>query len=122
MRITFPKLSDALSRAVWGIAIATPGGSSLAGPQVNTVLDGMTMRIVDYLSLIAGAVAMIFVIWNGIRYMQAGGDTKKAEEARKGLVAAVIGVVLLVAVRYIIALSVGAGQITAGTVTSPIGF
>ncbi len=109
----FSRLRDILKtlpRFVAGIAVATPGGGSLrANNDPSTILDGITGKAIDYLSIIGGAIALIFVIWNGIRYIQSNGDTKKAEEARKGVVAAVIGVVLLVLARFLIALAVNVG-------------
>jgi hypothetical protein len=42
-----------------------------------------------------GLVALIFVIWAGIKFISSGGDAKQTGEARKILTYAILGLVLI---------------------------
>jgi hypothetical protein len=57
------------------------------------------------LEITAGVAAVIFIIWNGIRYITAGGDTEKAKSARTGIINAVIGIVVVIAAYAIISIA-----------------
>lgn len=59
-------------------------------------------RIAVWLLTLAGAVAVIFIIWGGINYITAFGDEAKAEEGKKTLTWAIIGLVFIILSRLII--------------------
>jgi hypothetical protein len=47
-------------------------------------------------------LALFFLIWGGIRWITSGGDKGKVEEARKHIVAAIIGLVVAFLAYFII--------------------
>lgn len=51
------------------------------------------------------AIAVILLIVSGIKYMTAGGDAEKATTARKGIVNAIIGIIIVIGALFIIALA-----------------
>ena len=68
---------------------ATTTKNPLTGP------DGILMKITRIIAIIAGVSAILVIIISGIKYMLAGGDAKKASEARNGLIGALIGLVII---------------------------
>ncbi len=58
--------------------------------------------VVNLLFFAAIAIALIFLIWNGIRWILSGGDKGKVDEARKGVIAALIGLVVALVAYFII--------------------
>ncbi len=68
--------------------------------------------VINIILFVAGAVAVIYLIWAGFRYITAGGDTKKADEARKGIINAIIGIIVIVAAYFIVRVAVSAGTAT----------
>ena len=54
------------------------------------------MRVIEILLAIAGLVAVIFLIVGGFRYITAGGNEETAEGAKKTLINAIIGVVIVI--------------------------
>lgn len=52
-------------------------------------------NLINYAFIFAGVVALIFVILAGYRLITASGDPKKAEDARKTLTFAIIGLVII---------------------------
>lgn len=54
---------------------------------------------------IAGMLALIFLIWGGIRYMTARGDPKAADAARATITSAVVGLLIILFVAAIMLLA-----------------
>lgn len=59
-------------------------------------LSQLIDTIITYLLYIAGALAVIYLLYAGILYITAGGDEAKATKARTGIVNAVIGIIIIV--------------------------
>jgi len=62
--------------------------------------------IVQFVLLVAGAIAVVYLIYGGILYITAGGDAEKATKGRTAIVNAIIGV-LIIALAYVIVTWVG---------------
>lgn len=57
---------------------------------------GVVMQnIINFLIPLSGAVAVIFLIWAGIKYITAGGDKEKIESAKHTIIYALIGLLLV---------------------------
>ena len=52
-------------------------------------------NIINALVPLAGVMAVIFIVWSGIRFLTSGGDPVKVEGAKKTLTYAVIGLVII---------------------------
>ena len=50
----------------------------------------------------AAIISVVYLIYNGIKYMVSGGDATKTEEAQKGLANAIIGLVVALAAYLIV--------------------
>jgi len=50
---------------------------------------------INLILLIAGILAVIYLIYAGVLYITAGGDTGKADKGRTGIVNAIIGLVII---------------------------
>lgn len=61
----------------------------------SSTWTGLVNRVVGILLFIAGAVAVIYLLWSGVQYVTAGGDDEKATSARKGIINAIIGIVIV---------------------------
>jgi hypothetical protein len=64
------------------------------GPIVGTVINILLVAAV--------LIALFFLIWGGIRWITSGGDKGKVEEARKHIVAAIVGLVVAFLAYFII--------------------
>ncbi len=67
-------------------------------------LTEVEQRIVDvaqFLIAIAVIVAVIFIVWGGIRYVMAGDDSSKAGSAKSTIVNGIIGALIILAVGII---------------------
>lgn len=87
-------------------AVNLPTGSALDLTKVQDIIE----RIANFLIIIAIVIAVIFIVWGGIRYMTSRGDKTKSDEARKMIINGVIGAAVVLGVGVIL-------NTTAGLVT-----
>lgn len=62
--------------------------------------------IVDILSVVAGAVAVIFIIIGGIKYVTSGGSPEKTKAAKNTILAALVGLAIIIATQFIINIAI----------------
>ena len=98
--------------------IPAPSNTSLAGNDtINNFLTG-TGGIIDTVFgvflLIAGVLAVFYLVWAGIQYITAGGSPDKAKAARQGIINAIIGIVVIVAAFFIVRFAVSIGNTVSG--------
>ena len=73
------------------------GADPLTGP------NGTLNKVVTALAMVAGIVSVIFVIVGGIKFIFANGDSSAVSSAKKTVIYALIGLVVAVLSREIIA-------------------
>jgi hypothetical protein len=80
------------------------------GPACNTNTNenpllgqqGALSRVMGILSLLLGVVAVIYLIWGGIKYITSNGDSSSISSAKSTIIYALVGLVLAVLARPII--------------------
>lgn len=96
------------------------GSASAACPSPTTskgqVLDGagktgncddsgvpkLVSTVVEVLSIIVGAVAIIMIIYSGFKYITSGGDSAKVSSAKNTLIYALVGVIIVVLAQLLV--------------------
>ncbi|MDP4127591.1 MAG: pilin [Bacillota bacterium] len=70
------------------------------GISVGTLLT----KVFGWVILLVGGVAVLFIIYGGLQYVTSGGNKDRAEAAKKTILYATIGLVVIVLARIIISL------------------
>lgn len=65
---------------------------------------------VNLIFFIAGAAAIIYLIWAGIKYITSGGDATKAATARSAIINAVIGIAVIIGAYTLINIASGLNE------------
>lgn len=99
------KKSTLFSGIISGVLMAAPAFAQSRGylSQVTGTglgeqeLPAMIGTFISVLLSILGIVLLILIIWSGIQWMTAGGNTDAVGEAKQRLINAVIGLVLVMA-------------------------
>lgn len=71
--------------------LVAPGGSLAADTKIETI----PQVVVNYMFLIAAFLAVAYLMYGGIKWITSRGDKTQVEAARKHIVAAVIGLVVV---------------------------
>lgn len=64
-------------------------------PITSGSLEDVLRNVVTWVLFLAGAIAIVYLIYGGILYITAGGDAEKATKGRTAVVNAVIGVIII---------------------------
>ena len=72
-----------------------PEGTASGLPNQTSITD-ILIVIINILLAIAGLVAVIFLIVGGFRYITAGGNEEASDSAKKTIVNAIIGIVIII--------------------------
>jgi len=67
---------------------------------------GIINRVADFIAYITGAVAVIMVIYGGFKYIRSNGDAQKTVSGRQTIVYALVGLVIIIVAKQLVALVV----------------
>lgn len=81
---------------------ATNGSNPLTGS------DGVITKIANIFALITGIAAVVFILIGGFEYIRSGGESSKINKAKNTILFAVIGLIIVLVARGIVALVIGA--------------
>jgi hypothetical protein len=68
----------------------------IAGPQ------GVVVKVTNIVAFVAGAAAVLFIVFAGIKYITAQGDAQQISQAKQSIIYAAVGLVMIVLARQII--------------------
>lgn len=71
-----------------------PVGQVTLPGKFSSVRD-LLVKVIDWILGFGGALAVIAIVYSGVMYIISGGDPAKAEAAKKNLVWAIIGIVVI---------------------------
>ncbi len=83
-------------------ALPTPTSPYTGGEVTLAEIERLIQRIAQFLIISGVIIAVIFIIWGGITYMMAGGDSTKAGEAKTRIINGVIGAAVVLGVGVIL--------------------
>lgn len=100
--LAFNPFSSACSSGGSSSAICLEQSKGTSNPLTGT--NGLFFGISRIIAITAGAAAVIIIIIAGLRFVTSGGDPQKTKAAKDAIVAALIGLVIIVLAGSIISL------------------
>ena len=73
----------------------TPSSGNTGLPN-DTSISGFIMKIINIALAVAGLIAVLFLIIGGFRYITSAGNEETAEQAKKIITNAIIGIVVII--------------------------
>ena len=96
----------------------SPTGSVTGSFDLSTFFKTAVQSAVNIVFFLAAAASIAYLIWGGVKYITAGGDPKKAGEARQAIINAVIGVAVIVGAYTLINIAFGINNAVIATSTA----
>lgn len=93
-------LLTAASAFAQNFSLTAPAGSITS----NLCLSKLPQFVIQLIFIIGVILAVIFLIYGGIKWILSGGDEKGVEAARNHIIAAIIGLIIVVGAFFIIGL------------------
>ena len=82
------------------VCVADGTKNPITGP------EGVINKIANIFALVTGVAAVILIIIGGFEYVRSGGDSSKISKAKNTILFAIIGLVIVVLARSIVALMI----------------
>ena len=99
--------SDTTQNAIaTGVNAATNSTTSSCSSGTNTgitsTIESVAKQVTNDLSIIVGIVAVIMIIYGGFKYITSGGESGGVESAKKTLIMAIIGLLIVALAQVIV--------------------
>jgi hypothetical protein len=85
----------------------TDGGDCTEAQASETKLSDIIKLVINIVSVIVGVVAVIMIIWGGLRYITSGGDSSNVSAAKNTIIYAIIGLVIVALAQFIVRFVLG---------------
>lgn len=77
-------------------------GDAAGGGGGTTNLSDVLRLIINIFSIIVGFLAVIMIIWGGLRYITSGGDSGKITSAKNTIIYAILGLIIVALAQFIV--------------------
>jgi hypothetical protein len=115
-------LADAVSGSQGSAcAGASLGGTDVCGGNSGTSIGSLISTVINILSVIVGAVAVIMIIIGGLKYITSGGESSKTASAKNTIIYALVGLVIAALAQVLIHFVLTKATNTSATITCPSG-
>lgn len=85
------------------------------GGEATGRLNGLIKTIINIVSIVVGVVAVIMIIFGGLKYITSGGDSSNVSSAKNTIIYAIVGLVIVALaqfiVRFVLERSINAGEV-----------
>src|SRR3989344_7378983 len=88
--------------ATFAVTIVPPDVTTTGNAITLQEVENIITRVANFLMVIAIIIAVIFIIWGGIKYMTSRGDAKAAGEAKGIIINGIIGAAVVLGVGVIL--------------------
>ena len=83
-------------------SIATPDGSCATNSTGTTGIQNLLKLVINVFSVIVGFIAVVMIIYGGVKYITSGGDSNNISSAKNTIVYAIIGLVIVAIAQVIV--------------------
>jgi hypothetical protein len=85
----------------------TTGGGCANAQASETTLSDIIKLIINIVSVIVGVVAVVMIIWGGLKYITSGGDSSNVSSAKNTIIYAIVGLVIVALAQFIVRFVLG---------------
>lgn len=105
-------IRDKLCDSASSLTVDGSGTCETTTAEGATEINNIIETVVNIFSVLVGVVAVIMIIWGGLRYITSGGDSTKITSAKNTIIYALIGLVVVALAQFIV-------KFVLGKVTAP---
>lgn len=94
--------SDEIEKGLCGGAELQFSDADCGAGESTQRLDGLIKTIINVLSIVVGVVAVIMIIFGGLKYITSGGDSSNVSSAKNTIIYAIVGLVIVALAQFIV--------------------
>ena len=112
LTIPIAHAADATTCAAGALCPSGTPPSSTSGTTTTFTqyITNVTSSLLQIALVLAGGLAVIYLVYMGIQYITSAGSPDKAKVARAGVINAIIGIVIIMSAFFLIRIGVGFGK------------
>lgn len=95
-------ISGKVANSVNDVTGSTSNGVCSGKGGITSSVQSIAKTAVNLLSIVVGVVAIIFIIYGGFKYITSGGESGSVESAKKTLIMAIIGLIIVALAQVIV--------------------
>lgn len=95
-------IQDKLCDSANSLTVDGSGTCATSTADGTTKINNIIETIVNIFSVLVGVVAVVMIIWGGLRYITSGGDSAKITSAKNTIIYALIGLVVVALAQFIV--------------------
>ena len=84
-----------------GVELKFESGDCVEGQSTGR-LNNLIKTIINVISIVVGVVAVIMIVFGGLRYITSGGDSSNVSSAKNTIIYAIIGLVIVALAQFIV--------------------
>ncbi len=124
--LSLPLIAFAQNTTPSSLTSVNPCGASVTG--IAAILCGLggqniaktIQGIVVFFIMLAVVIALLYLLYGGIKWITSGGDKTKVEESRNHIIAAIIGLIVVVLAVFILSVVLAAFGINFSKLEIPV--
>lgn len=78
-----------------------PALTPITGGTTSSI-GGLFTKVTDWILIIAGALAVVYLLYSGILYITSAGNAEQAKKAQQGILNAIIGIIVILLAYFIV--------------------
>ena len=79
-----------------------PGQCQAGAENTEENVNNLITQIINIFSVIVGIIAVIMIIWGGLKYITSGGDSGNVTGAKNTILYAIIGLIIVALAQFIV--------------------
>ncbi len=106
---------------MFGLLLIGLVGTVSAQPETSLLKDALSTIlcvIIQLLIFIAGGIAIVIIVLNGIKWTASSEDAGARKQAKQGIVHAIVGLIIVLIAIFVVATVVGAGNLAGSAIMS----
>lgn len=92
------------------VAAQTIPSITVSEGSTNKSLSTFANSLISQILIVAGILAVIYLIYSGILYITAAGNPDQAKKGQQGVVNAIIGIIIIVLAYVIVGVTINTGN------------
>jgi hypothetical protein len=95
-------IKDNLCGSVDSLSVDSQGNCASTTSSGTDTINNIITTVINLFSMIVGIIAVIMIIYGGLRYITSGGDSAKITSAKNTIIYALIGLVVVALAQFIV--------------------
>ena len=97
-----PEIQGPLCNGADQLSFDAASGDCAIASDPSSKLTSIIKTVINVLSIVVGVVAVVMIIFGGLKYITSGGDSSNVSSAKNTIIYAIVGLVIVALAQFIV--------------------